>query len=172
MHCEEIRQQLKEVGTGHFIWCWFTLYHVVPFQCCVRFGTEFFAITLKKLPNWAHYKKHFNVLSFLSSERALKKTDQSPAAFWIHSDYSQVLFCTPKSDTKTIQTKHVLTTWQADDRVAKCLADIRQAHDDSIESKQVGSIPCQVCLVEICGINVDNVGELSWIIKHDVLYIM
>ena len=28
---------------------------------------------------------------------------------------------------------------EADDRVAKCLADIRQAHDDSIESKQV---PC------------------------------
>ena len=26
---------------------------------------------------------------------------------------------------------------QADERVAKCLADIRQAHDDSIESKQV-----------------------------------
>jgi len=29
---------------------------------------------------------------------------------------------------------------EADDRVAKCLADIRQAHDDSIESKQVRGI--------------------------------
>ena len=46
--------------------------------------------------------------------------------------------------------KHVALTytWQADDRVAKCLADIRQAHDDSIESKQVGelsghsTVPC------------------------------
>ena len=51
-----------------------------------------------------------------------------------------------------------LTTCQADDRVAKCLADIRQAHDDSIESKQVGSsdvvgswVPelSQLCLVEV-----------------------